>query len=179
MQSDNLFTLTLTDGLPSTVGTQSVRYKTVELRETTVADELAAVQMAERVVYIAGKPTLLVSDETYRVAMTLRHVQRFTASGLDPLDDAVLDLRTFSRLSPQDLSKIEQRCLLITMAAQLRHGLIDQAEFDLAVSGQRAEDPSAPRSEGHSGEVAEPGAESRDGPAMLADYAATDAKGAA
>lgn len=86
MNKSDIYVVQLVDGLPSQIGEQKVRYRTVRLRETTVADEFAAVELAERVVSIQGKSTLLVSDELYRVAMTLRHVERFECAGLDPID---------------------------------------------------------------------------------------------
>ena len=89
MNKDQIYTLQLIDGLKSNIGGKEVRYKTVHLRETNVGDECAAVQMAERVVNVGGKPTRLVSDEIYRIALTMRHIDKFSTSGLD---DIGLDL---------------------------------------------------------------------------------------
>ena len=126
MNKNDISVVKLVDGLPSQVGEQKVRYRTVRLRETNVADEFAAVEMAERVVSIQGKPTLLVSDELYRVAMTLRHVERFECAGLDPIDQKLMTLDMFGQLSPLDLAKIEERCVLVDLAAQLRHGPVER-----------------------------------------------------
>jgi len=177
MNTQDIHVVQLVDGLKSVVGTQEVRYRTVRLRETNVADEYAALQMAERVVHINGKPTLLVSDELYRIALTLRHVERFQAAGLDDITLDLLTLEMFGRLSPLDLQRIEDRVVLVDLAAHLRHGLITQAEFDAAVAGEK--EPQGPRSEGQAAAVGEAGAAAESGPAMLADFSAGDAAGAA
>lgn len=177
MNKNDIKVVQLVDGLPSQVGEQKVRYRTVRLRETTVADEFAAVEMAERVVSIQGKPTLLVSDELYRVAMTLRHVDRFECAGLDPIDQKLMTLDMFGRLSPLDLAKIEERCVLVDLAAQLRHGLIMQADFDAILAGEKEQ--SGPRTEGQAEAMGDAGASAQSGPAMLADFGAQHAAVAA
>ncbi|MCS6516264.1 phage tail assembly protein [Burkholderia pseudomallei] len=173
MNKSDIYRVQLVGGLPSQIGEQTVHYRTVRLRETTVADEFAAVELAERVVSIKGKPTLLVSDELYRVAMTLRHVDRFECAGLDSIDQKLLTLEMFGRLSPLDLAKIEERCVLVDLAAQLRHGLITQADFDAILAGEKEQ--SGPRSEGQAGAMGDAGASAQSGPAMLADYSSGDA----
>jgi phage FluMu protein gp41 len=176
MNTQDIHVLQLVDGLKSTVGTQEVRYRTVRLREVNVADEYAALQMAERVVHVNGKPTLLVSDELYRIALTLRHVKCFQASGLDDIGLELLNLDMFGRLSPHDLHRIEERVVLVDLAAQLRHGLISHADFDAMLAGGK--EAPGPRSEGQAAAVGEAGAATESGPAMLADYGASDATGA-
>lgn len=174
MKKEELLTLQLIDGLPSNVGGKSVFYKTVKLRETNVDDELVAVELAERVVYIKGKPTLLLSDEVYRVVLTMRHVDKFQCAGLDDIGLDVLDLKMFRRLSAFDMQRIEERCLLISLAAQVRYGLITQADFDKMIGGEEEQEPQAPRSEGQAEGVGGVGAEHQPGPSMLADHSASN-----
>ena len=44
---DDIYTLVLVDGLPAESGGKTLKYRTVKLRETTVADERAAARLAE------------------------------------------------------------------------------------------------------------------------------------
>ncbi len=172
MKKEEIFTLHLIDGLQSNVGGKPVFYKTLQLRETNVDDELIAVELAERVVYINGKPTLLLSDEVYRVVLTMRHVDKFQCAGLDDIGLDVLDLNMFRRLSTFDMQRIEERCLLISLAAQVRYGLITAADFDKMIGGDDEKGPHVPRSEGQAEGVGSVGAEHQPGPSMLADNSA-------
>lgn len=174
---DDLFRLVLVDGIPVQSDGKTLRYREVRLRETNVNDERAAQRMAERVVNVGGKPTLLVSESDFRYALTMRHVESLHCDGL-VLHQATLDLDLFGRLSSHDLGLIEARVFLITMAAELRYGNITQADFDAVMAGETKPGPQAPQ---RGGQAAEPGAagdQPQPGPALLADYAGRDAGGA-
>jgi len=54
--NEALHTLTLVDGIPVERDGKTLRYRTVRLRETTVADERAANRLAERVMTVGGVP---------------------------------------------------------------------------------------------------------------------------
>lgn len=166
---DDLFTLQLVDGLAARAGAQEVRYRVARLRETNVNDERAAVKLSERVVVVGGQPRLMSSDAEFRLAMTMRHVASLQADGAQALDGALLDLDLFGRLSAHDLGLIEQRVFLITLAAQVRYGLIKPEEFDAVMAGKAAEVPVAPQPMGQAAGAgaAAPAAES--GPSLLAD----------
>lgn len=176
---DDLYSLVLVDGLAAESGGKTLRYRTVRLRETTVADERAAVRMAERVVTVGGVPKLLVSDADFRYAMTLRHCERFTCDGMT-LPQAVLDLDVFGKLSPHDLQLIEERVVLITLAAQVRYGVLTQAEFDAFVAGRAPTGGAAsPQPVGQAAGVGPVAGVLESGPALLADYAGGAAHGTA
>lgn len=165
---DDLFTLQLVDGLKAQSGGREVHYRTVRLRETSVNDEREAVRLSERVVYVAGKPMLLSSDAEFRLAMTMKHVAKLEADATQALDGALLDLDLFGRLTAHDLGLIEHRIFLLTLAAQVRYGLISPADFDKMMSGEGGAQP-APQP---LGQAAGPGATApaaQPGPAMLAD----------
>jgi phage FluMu protein gp41 len=173
MKKEEIYTLQLVDGLKSQVGDKKVAYKTVILRETGVGDELAAVALAERLLYVGGKPTLILSDEIYRVALTMRHIEKFVCTGLDDIGQDVLNLEMIGRLSSFDMQRIEERCLVIGLAAQVRYGLITEAEFNSMLNGEATpEQAIAPRSEGQTEKLGDVGAEHQSGPSMLADRSA-------
>ena len=165
MSTKNLNTVTLIDGLPTTLGADTVYYKTVILRPATVAMDLRAVELSERIVYIEGKPKLLLSDEMYRVAMTMLRIERFVAdgSGLGDIDHPLIDLKMMGRLSPQDLEKIEQQTALMDLAAQVRYGNITQEEFDdfFNATPNTQKKESAPQPTGEAGDVDEHADQSR------------------
>ncbi len=176
--NDELHKVTLVDGLPVERDGQVIRYRIVHLRETTVADERAALRMAERVVMVGGQPKLLVSDEDFRFALTMRHVAAFECDG-QRIDQVLIDLALFSKLSSHDLGLIEQKVMLLTLASQVRYGNISQADFEAIASGNL---PGAAQPTPQPvGQVAAVGANASDagpGPALLADYAGRPAGGA-
>lgn len=153
---------------------KDIRYTTVILRETSVADERWAVQQAERVVMVKGAPKLLMSDSEYRLALTLRHCDAFECGGLR-LEQSMLSLDLLGKLSNHDLGLIETRVFLIQMAAQLRYGVITQAQFDSLLAQPEA---AAPQPVGEAQSVGQVAAESEFRPALLADYAGAGADGA-
>lgn len=175
---DDLTRLTLADGIKTTADGKPLVYRQVHLRETTVADERAAVRMAERVVPVNGLPQLLVSEADFKYAMTLRHIDALECDGIK-LAGALIDMDLFGRLSSHDLGLIEQRVFLLTLAAELRYGNITQAQFDSMVGGK--EPPPAAAAPQPVGQGAAVGAQHPDagpGPALLADYAGGAAAGA-
>jgi phage FluMu protein gp41 len=174
---DDLFRLTLVDGIAVKSEGKTLRYRQVHLRETSVGDERAAVRMSERVVNVAGVPKLLSSEADFRYALTMLHIERLECDGLK-LEGPSIDLDLFGRLSNHDLGLIEQRVFLIEMAAQVRYGAVTQAEFDALVSG-KAQPPSAPQPGGQVEAVGSADPESLPGPALLADYAGKPSQGPA
>ena len=129
---DSLYTLALIDGYPTTINGQAVPYKTVRLRETLASDLAEAVRMAERVVVHQGKPLLLVSEPDYQLAMTLRHIVAFKHPTAADIGADILTLASMGKLNPYDLARIQERVLIIELAAQVRYGLISEQAFDEA-----------------------------------------------
>lgn len=165
----DLHALTLVDGLPVQVDGRQIRYREVRLRETNVADERIAQRQAERVVTVAGKPTLLVSDADFRFGLTARHIEAFECDGVR-IPQAIIDLELVGKLSPHDLGLIEQRIFLLELAAEVRYGNISQADFEAIASGQRAPDGGAPQPGGQAACVGQLDAEPQSGPALLTDF---------
>ncbi len=176
---DDIFHLTLADGLPAEVGGKTIKYRTVRLRETSVADERIAARMAERVMTVGGVPKLLVSESDFRYAMTMRHCEYFECDGTK-LPLAVLDLDTFGKLSPYDLQLLEERVVLVTLAAQLRYGVITQADFDQFAAGRiPAGSNASPQPVGQAADVGSNAGLPESGPALLADFTGGGANAAA
>lgn len=173
----SIHTLTIADGLRVQSAGKDICYRIVHLRETTVADERIAQRQAERVVSVAGKPTLLVSDADFRFALTARHIEAFECDG-QRIPQAVIDLELVGRLSTHDLGLIEQRIFLIELAAEVRYGNISQADFEAIASGQSQPNGGAPQPGGQTARVGQPAAEPRSGPALLADFTGDAADGA-
>ena len=176
--NDNLHTLTLADGLPVEREGKTIRYRTVHLRETTVADERAAQRLAERVMLVGGTPRLMVSEADFRYALTMRHIEAFECDG-QRIQQAMIDLDLVGKLSSHDLGLIEQRVFLVTLAAEVRYGTMTQAEFDALVSGQspKAAGAQTPQPVGQAAELGQAAAHSQPGPALLADYVGDAAAG--
>lgn len=168
MKKQDLYVLNLVDGLKSRIGDKEVIYKTVRLRETTVADEIIAVELSERIMTVQGKTTLIVSDELYRLAMNMRHIEAFSCPGLDDIDTDLLDLKMMGRLSTYDMQKIEERVMLISMAAAVRYGTMSQKEFDNVLAGI-GKQTQTKRSEGQAEGMATDDSATQSGPQMLAD----------
>lgn len=170
----DLFSLTLVDGLPVTSEGREIRYRTVKLRETNVADERIALQLAERVMMINGQPRLMVSDATFRLAMTMRHIDAFVVDGMR-IPHPAIDLDLVGKLSSHDLSLIEQRVFLITLAAQVRYGNISEADAQQLLSGTAP--AAAPQPAGQAAAAGADAADAQPGPALLADFARHDPAG--
>ena len=176
---DDIFKLTLADGLPAEVAGNQIRYKVVTLRETSVADERKAETMAEKAVLVGGSYKLLVSDSAFKHALNMLHIAQFECDG-DTIPQALIDLALYDKLSSRDLELIEQRIFLITLAAEVRYGNMQQAEFDNIMAGLAP--PRAATSPQPTGQAASVGADAQpleSGPALLADYAGDAAQSAA
>lgn len=167
----DLYTLELKHGLPATThGGKAIKYRLVRLRDTNVGDERWACRQAERVVTVGGTPKLLVSEEDFKHALTVRHIECFECDGVKIGQD-IIDLALIDKLSSYDLGLIEQRVLLLTLAAEVRNGLITQADFDAIVAGTSKKAQEAPQPLGQVEGVGQAPAHSQLGPELLADYA--------
>lgn len=174
---EDLFRLTLADGLPATSEGKTIRYMVVRLRETGVAHERAALKQAERVVMIGGQPRLLVSDAEFKLALTVQHIECFECDG-QRLSAAVIDLDLVGKLSTHDMALIEQRVFLLTLAAEVRYGNFTQADFDEIVAGRApAGKLESPQPVGQIPGVGADATSPESGPALLADYAGSAAAG--
>ena len=176
---EDLYSLTLADGVPVQREGQTIRYRQVRLRETTIADERAALRLAERVVMVGGQPKLMCSDADFRYALTLRHIEQLRCDEL-VIDGALIDMDLFGKLCSHDLGLIEARVFLITMAAEVRYGNLSQEDFDAYMSGMKPlpAGSAAPQPVGQAAELGPIGPEPVPGPALLADYAGGAAGGA-
>jgi phage FluMu protein gp41 len=180
---DDLFKLTLADGLPVQVEGKTIRYKGVKLRETAVADERIAEREAERLVNIGGAWKMVVSDSAFSFGMTVRHIDAFlcydTAPPMVIQGSALIDAELVGKLSSHDLHLIEQRIFLITLAAEVRYGNMTQAEFDAVLAGGKLPGGAqSPQSAGQAANVGSTPEPAQPGPQMLADYAGAAAGGA-
>lgn len=176
---EDLFSLTLHDGLPVTTEGKEIKYRQVKLRETRVADERAAQRAAERMVMVDGAPRLLVSDAEFRYALTARHIDAFMCDG-QAIPGAMVDVDLLGKLSSHDLGLIERRVFLINLAAELRYGNISQGEFDALSSGEASgsQGPRSPQPVGQAAGQRADAADDQSGPALLADFAGGAAAGA-
>ena len=144
----NIHRLILIDGLATSINKQDIIYKEVILRETTVADERKAAEGSERAVRLPdGTWRLLSSDDLYAQHMALQSIVAFKASGVEDLDQHVLDIDMLGKLSVYDMQAIQNRMLLIESAAQLRHGLITEQQFSDLQQGILSEDDEPPSPE--------------------------------
>lgn len=168
----DLFKLTLADGLVVERDGRQIRYKTVRMREVNVADERAAVRLAERVVTVGGVPQLLVSSSDQQYALTMMHIDRFECDSL-VIERDIINLDLLGKLSSHDLGLIEQRVFLVNLAAKVRYGLIDAAEFQRFMSGESKTAESPPQPVGQAADVGAQATESQSGPAMLSDFVNT------
>ena len=161
-QLQNLNQVDLLDGLSTRLGDDEVRYRKVKLRPATVAMDLEAVRIAERVVRFEGKPMLLLSDAVYRIAMTMQRIERFcTSAGLDDIDSSLIDLNTMGRLTPHDLERIEQQILLMDLAENVRYGNLSTDEFDAIINGTHPQSRKTPQPTGEPDQLDERAGESR------------------
>lgn len=166
---DDLFTLILVDGLSVQSGDKTIKYRTVKLRETNVADERIAQKWAERVAVINGVHKLVVSDADFRYCLTTRHIESFHCDGMS-IPQAVVDMALTDKLSSHDFGLIEARVFLITLAAEVRYGNMTQAEFDRVMEGGSPKATTSPQRAGQTSELGQAAAQSESGPALLADF---------
>lgn len=150
--------VTLQDGIKTEIDGKEVPYTRVILRPATVAMDMQAIELSERLVMIGGVPTLKMSEEIYRIAMTMLRIERFECvdSNIQPIDHSLIDMRLMGRLHPYDMSRIEQGILLHDMSESLRYGNITQAQFDdvFAKDKPAKDTDQAPQPKGESGEAA-------------------------
>jgi phage FluMu protein gp41 len=177
---ESLATLQLVDGLPAEMGGKTIKYRTVRLRETTVADERAAVRMAERVVMVDGQHKLMLSESDFRFALTLRHIESLECDG-HKLHQATLDLDVLGKISNGDLQLIEERIVLIELAAKVRYGVITAEEFAEFISGKlpATEAAASPQPLGQTPALGEAPGGAGAGPELLANFSGAAAQGAA
>lgn len=170
---NDLFKVILVDGLKATMEGKELRYKVVRLRETGVAEERIATRQAERVVDYRGVPRLLVSDADFKFAMNVQHIEAFHCDG-ETIPAAAIDLGLVGKLSTHDLGLIEQRIVLITLAAEVRYGNITPEVFAAVLSGKPTKETEqaaeSPQSMGQAAGVGAAAAAPESGPALLADY---------
>lgn len=175
---DDLFTLTLVDGLKAQSEGKTISYRTVKLRETNVADERIAQRWAERVATVGGVPKLVVSDADFRYCLTTRHIESFECDGMS-IPSGMVDMDLIGKLSSHDFGLIEARVFLITMAAEVRYGTLSQVEFDKLMNGTSTKGTGSPQRAGQTQELGQAAAQPESGPALLADYAGAASAGAA
>jgi phage FluMu protein gp41 len=156
-QAQSLHLVHLRVGLPVQRGDKTIHYKTVRLREVSVADERWAVRQAERVVLWQGEPRLVVSDADFKLALTTRHIEAFVCDGAEILLDEI-DMSTMERLKPVDLAAIESRVFVLELALKVRYGEISQAMFDTYMAGVSPQEQAAPQPVGP---AADAGADAR------------------
>lgn len=171
--TQDLFTLHLRVGLPVERAGKTIFYKTVNLREITVADERWAVRQAERLVLWQGQPRLVVSDADHRLALTTRHIQSFVCDG-QVIDGDLIDLPLIEKLRPVDVATIEERVFAIELAAKLRYGEITQDMFDMVMGGKQ-EPQQAPQPVGPAAGDGAHALADGSGPVMLADHSGVGA----
>lgn len=178
---DDLHTLVLADGLPITQGDKTIRYRTVKLRETTVADEREAERLSERAILVNGGYKLLVSESNFKHVLNMLHIESFHCDG-EVISRSLIGLDVYDKLSVRDLELLEQRIFLLTLAAEVRYGNMSQAEFNDLAAGIAPPGPAIPASPqpvGQTAAVGAPGVFAESGPALLADYLGAAAQGQA
>ena len=176
---DDLFKLTLADGLPADVGGKTIRYQAVTLRETNVADERRAEALSERAMNVNGGWKLLVSESNFKHALNMMHIAAFHCDELT-IPQALIDLALYDKLSSRDLELIEQRIFLLTLASEVRYGNMTQADFEAITAGLAPAKAVAasPQPPGQTAGVASFDERPESGPALLADYAGAAAQSA-
>lgn len=176
---DDLFTLTLADGLPATMGGKEIRYKVVKLRETSVADERKAEQLAERPVEVNGKWRLLVSDSTFKHVLNMLHIGALICDEVT-IQGALIDLDLYDRLSHRDLAMLEERVFLISLSSEVRYGNMTEEEFEAICDGLApVAAAQSPQPSGQASDVGAAAHQRESGPAMLADFTGNAAQGTA
>lgn len=154
---NDLQQLTLVDGLSIRQGDSDVVYKSVTLRESTVADEIKAAELAQQVGELNGRVVFAPNTDIYTHAMTMLCIVEFSGQGLEPLPAHAINLQTFGRLSRGDVSLIEERMQLIELSAQVRFGLITQQELDAALAESLGDEREAAQSKQPAGQDTELG----------------------
>ena len=174
---DDLFKLTLADGLPAEVGGKTIRYQVITLRETNVADERRAEALSERAINVNGGWKLLVSESNFKHALNMMHIAAFHCDELT-IPQPLIDLALYDKLSSRDLELIEQRIFLLTLASEVRYGNMTQADFEAITAGLAPPKAAPPQPSGQTAAMAASDERAESGPALLADYAGAAAEGA-
>lgn len=177
---DDLFKLTLADGLKVESGGKELRYLVVTLRETNVADERRAEALSERAMLVNGGWKLLVSDSNFKHALNMMHIASFHCDELT-IPQPLIDLALYDKLSSRDLELIEERIFLLTLASEVRYGNMTQADFESIMAGLATPKPVAasPQPTGQTSGMGAFDERAESGPALLADYAGAAAQGQA
>jgi hypothetical protein len=176
---DDLYTLTLADGLPVELAGKTIRYRVARLRDTNVADERKAEGLSERAMLVNGAYKLMVSESNFKHVLNMLHIDAFVCDSVE-IPRAMIDLALYDKLSSRDLELLEQRIFMLTLAAEVRYGNMQQAEFEAIMAGLSTKSQAA--SPQPSGQAAGLGAHAQrpeSGPALLADFAGDAAQGAA
>ncbi|AXF86397.1 hypothetical protein DTO96_102151 [Ephemeroptericola cinctiostellae] len=159
-QPSDIGTAILADGYKTDIDGKQVPYTIVKLRPATVGMDLDAIRLAERVVYINGKPALMLSDAVYRIAITMLRIDRLecTDSNVKAIGHSLMDMDMMARLTPHDLNIVEERIALYDLAEQVRYGNISQADFDAIFNPSTADaaKQTTPQPTGETGAMDEP-----------------------
>ena len=150
MDANQVNQVVLHDGFKTEIEGKTVPYTIVKIRPATVALDMRAVELSERLVSIGGVPTLKMSEEMYRSAMTMLRIERIECSdpNIKPIDHTLIDLQMMSKLHVLDMARIEQQILIYDLFEAYRFGNITQAQFDEALRGDAPQDTSAPQPTG-------------------------------
>ena len=140
----------LKDGFKTEIDGKTVPYTVVKLRPATVAMDMRAIELSERLVNVGGVLTLKMSEEMYRIAMTMQRIERVECSDahIAPIGAELIDLNMISKLHPMDLARIEQQILIYDLYESYRFGNISQAQFEAALCGDAEPEPAAPQPAG-------------------------------
>lgn len=145
--------VTLHDGYVTKINEKEVPYKRVILRPPCLGFDEQAIILAERLIMISGVPTLKMSEEIHKIAMTMLRIERFecTDSNIDPIDSTLIDLTMMRKIHPLDFIKIEMGVVLFDMVEALRFGNITQKQFDDFYNPTVPNEPNTPQLEGETG----------------------------
>lgn len=140
----------LHDGFKTEIDGKTVPYTLIKLRPATVAMDMRAIELSERLVNVGGVLTLKMSEEMYRIAMTMQRIESIecTDANVKAIDDKLIDLKFLSKLHPMDLARIEQQILIFDLYESYRFGNISQAQFEAALCGDAEPETAAPQPAG-------------------------------
>lgn len=172
----DLFTLVLTDGLTLIADGKEIKYRTVTLRETGVADERKAEGLSERAILVNGAYKLLVSESNFKHVLNMLHLAEFRCDQL-VIPQAMITLDMYDKLSIRDMELIEERIFLLTLASEVRYGNMTQAAFDDIMMGLAKPSVQAPQRTGQAAAVGSDDQRAESGPTLLTDFAGSAAQG--
>lgn len=182
---EDLSTLLLADGLPAQMelagARREIRYRRVKLREANVADQRVACKLSERVMIVGGQPKLMVSEAEYDLALTMRHIvslECLEAAG-QRIDAAQMDLEMMGKLSVHDLGLLQERVYLMTLAAQVRYGIISAEDFARMTGAAQPSEAASPQPLAQAAAMGDRAAQPEPSITMLADRSGAAAAGAA